>query len=97
MRLDKFLKVSRLVKRRTVAKELCDAGRAEVNGRAAKAGTEVNAGDTLTLRFGQKTTHVRIEKVMENARKEQSSDMYTVLRGDLAGIEEGDEGDDPDE
>ncbi|QQE79414.1 RNA-binding S4 domain-containing protein [Alicyclobacillus sp. SO9] len=79
MRLDKYLKVSRLVKRRTVAKEICDAGRVLVNGRQAKAGTECEINDVLTIRYGQKTTQVRVLSVAEAARKDQAHEMYEVL------------------
>jgi len=79
MRLDKFLKVSRLVKRRTVAKTLCDQGRVEVNGKVAKASSEVKAGDELLLRFGQRHLLVRVEQVRENVRKEEAETLYTVL------------------
>lgn len=79
MRLDKFLKVSRLVKRRTLAKELCDQGRVEINGKVAKAGSEVKPGDRLVIRFGQRHLHVRVEHVRENARKEEADSLYTVL------------------
>jgi ribosomal 50S subunit-recycling heat shock protein len=79
LRLDKYLKVSRLVKRRTVAKEICDAGRILVNGRQAKAGTEVGINDILEIRYGQKTTEVKIQSVAEAARKDQAHEMYEVL------------------
>lgn len=79
MRIDKFLKVSRLVKRRTLAKELCDSGRVQVNGRVAKAGTDVQVGDELTIRFGSRVATVKIEKIVEQARKEQAGELYQVL------------------
>lgn len=79
MRLDKFLKVSRLLKRRTVAKELCDQGRVELNGRPAKASSTVSVGDLLTLHFGTKTLTVRVERVTENARKEEAGSLYTIV------------------
>lgn len=79
MRLDKYLKVSRLVKRRTVAKEICDAGRISVNGRPAKAGSEVQPDDVLTIRYGQKTTEVKVLAVADAARKEVASEMYEIL------------------
>lgn len=82
MRLDKFLKVSRVVKRRTLAKELCDGGRVQVNGKVAKAGTEVIVGDALELRFGQRAFVVRIEKIQETTRKDAAAEMYTILRDD---------------
>ncbi|PWI58452.1 RNA-binding S4 domain-containing protein [Sulfoacidibacillus thermotolerans] len=80
MRVDKFLKVSRLIKRRTLAKEICDSGRVEVNGRVAKAGTEVNVGDTLVIRFGQRILTVRIDQIVEQIRKENVLELYTVLQ-----------------
>ncbi len=79
MRLDKYLKVSRLVKRRTLAKELCDNGRVEVNGRTAKAGTEVQIGDSLSIRYGSRITNVKIAKIVEQARKEQAGELYQIL------------------
>lgn len=79
MRLDKFLKVSRLVKRRTVAKEVCDQGRVQVNGRPAKAGTEVGPGDVLTIAYGGRTLTVRVERVGDHVPKEAAAGLYTVL------------------
>lgn len=79
MRLDKYLKVSRLIKRRTLAKEVCDNGRVSVGGRVAKAGTEVSVGDAIELRFGSRTMSVRVEKIAENMRKEVAHEMYMVL------------------
>lgn len=80
MRLDKFLKVSRLIKRRTVAKELADQGRVRVNGREAKSSTAVKQGDELDIQFGQKTVTVRIERIMETVRKDEASQLYTLLK-----------------
>ena len=89
MRLDKYLKVSRLVKRRTLAKELCDSGRVEVNGRVAKAGTEVQTGDLLKVRYGSRILRVRVEKIAEQVRKEQAAELYQVLEEErIAGIAE---------
>lgn len=79
MRLDKFLKVSRLIKRRTLAKEVCDQGRVLINQLAAKASSEVKAGDNLQIRFGQKTLTARVERIAETARKEESAEMYTLI------------------
>ncbi|OYD06360.1 RNA-binding S4 domain-containing protein [Paludifilum halophilum] len=79
MRLDKFLKSSRLVKRRTLAKEVCDQGRVQVNGRTAKAGTVVSVGDELTVRFGQNTVTARVESLKETTRKADAGQMYTLL------------------
>lgn len=80
MRLDKFLKVSRLIKRRTVAQEVSDQGRVYINGREAKKSSDVKAGDELTIRFGQKSVTVRVERVTETVRKDEAAEMYTVLK-----------------
>lgn len=82
MRLDKYLKNSRLIKRRTVAKEICDAGRISLNGRVAKAGSEVALGDVLLIRYGQRTLEVRILKLDDNPRKENAAESYEILKGD---------------
>lgn len=79
MRLDKFLKVSRIIKRRTVANDACDSGRAQINGRTAKAGTQVKEGDVVTLFFGDKEFSFRILQINENAKKQDCSDMYEVI------------------
>ncbi|GGE21770.1 hypothetical protein GCM10011571_24850 [Marinithermofilum abyssi] len=79
MRLDKFLKVSRLVKRRTLAKEVCDQGRVEVNGRTAKAGTDLSVGDEITIHYGNKTLRVRVDSLQETTRKSEAGDLYTIL------------------
>jgi len=79
MRLDKFLKVSRIIKRRTVANEACDAGRVMVNDKPAKAGTVIKVGDTIEVSFGTKPLKVRVLSVQETVKKEAASDMYEVL------------------
>ncbi|MFM1655457.1 RNA-binding S4 domain-containing protein [Brevibacillus sp. B_LB10_24] len=79
MRLDKFLKVSRLIKRRTLAKDVCDQGRIEINERPAKASSNVKIGDKLAIRFGQKVVHVQVEDLKENPRKEEAASLYRVL------------------
>ena len=79
MRLDKFLKVSRLIKRRTVANEACDAGRVLINGRTAKASQEVRTGDVLEIAFGNRTLKVEVTDVRENAGKAEASAMYREL------------------
>ncbi|MBX6395656.1 MAG: RNA-binding S4 domain-containing protein [Alicyclobacillaceae bacterium] len=79
MRLDKFLKVSRLVKRRTVAKELCDQGRVQINGRPGKAGSEVEVGDILTIIYGGKTVKVRVLDLREHVAKEAAGELFAVL------------------
>ena len=80
MRLDKFLKVSRLIKRRTLAKEVSDQGRITVNGIQAKASTTVKVGDELVVRFGQKLVTVKIERIQETTKKEAAAEMYTVVK-----------------
>lgn len=79
MRLDKFLKVSRIIKRRTIAKEVADKGRIQVNGLVAKSSTDVKVGDELTISFGNKTMIVKIEKIVESTKKEETKEMYTVI------------------
>jgi len=72
MRLDKYLKVSRLIKRRTVANEACDAGRVLINDKPAKASTNVKVGDTLTIQFGNKDVKVEILDVQETVKKDEA-------------------------
>ncbi|MBO4289628.1 MAG: RNA-binding S4 domain-containing protein [Lachnospiraceae bacterium] len=79
MRLDKFLKVSRLIKRRTVANEACDAGRVTVNGKVAKASQEVKPGDILGIGFGNKEVKAEILSIKETTKKEEASDMVRYL------------------
>jgi len=79
MRLDKYLKVSRLIKRRTIANEACDAGRVSINGRVAKAGAEVKPGDVLEISFGDRTSKVKVLSVAETVRKEEAQDMYEYM------------------
>jgi ribosomal 50S subunit-recycling heat shock protein len=79
LRLDKYLKVSRIIKRRTVAKEACDGGRVTINGKAAKAGAEVKEGDVMEIRFGNRVGRYQITDVREVARKENAAEMYKVL------------------
>jgi ribosomal 50S subunit-recycling heat shock protein len=76
MRLDKYLKVSRLIKRRTVANEACDAGRVLVNGKAARASYDVKTGDVLELQLGQRTVKVRVLAVQDNVGKADASALY---------------------
>ena len=80
MRLDKYLKVSRLIKRRTVANEACDAGRVTVNDRVAKAGTDIKPGDVISIAFGDKTVNVRVVSVAETVRKDEAQEMYEVIK-----------------
>ena len=79
MRLDKFLKVSRLIKRRTVANEACDGGRVSVNGSPAKASREVRPGDVIELRFGERTTRVEVVSVQETVAKADAPAMYREI------------------
>lgn len=81
MRIDKFLKVSRVVKRRTVANEVCTAGRVEINGKVVKPGAEVKVGDEVAIRFGNGVTSFRVLKIQETVRKEEASEMYELLAG----------------
>ena len=76
MRLDKYLKVSRRIKRRTVANEACDNERVSVNGRPAKASYDVKVGDVIELRFGARTVRVEVLQVADNVRKDDASAMY---------------------
>lgn len=76
MRLDKWLKVSRLIKRRTVANEACDNERVTVNGRVARASYDVKVGDVITIRFGQKALSVEVLSVADNVGKADAADMY---------------------
>lgn len=79
MRLDKFLKVSRLIKRRTVANEACDAGRVLINGRPAKASAQVKEGDVLEIQFGSKAVKAEVLNVQETVRKEEAAELYRYL------------------
>ena len=79
MRLGKFLKVSRLIKRRTVANEACDAGRVLVNDRPAKASAQVKAGDVLEIQFGSKSVRVEVLNVQETVKKEEAQELYRYL------------------
>ena len=79
MRLDKYLKVSRLIKRRTVANEACDAGRVSINGKPAKAGTDVKVGDVIEIRFGTREVKVEVTSVQETVKKEEAKDLFKYL------------------
>ena len=79
MRLDKFLKVSRLIKRRTVANEACDAGRVKLNGNVAKASAKVKVGDIIEITFGNKTVKAEVLIVTETSRKEEAREMFRYL------------------
>ncbi len=79
MRLDKYLKVSRLIKRRTVANEACDAGRVLINDRPAKASAQVKAGDILEIQFGTKAVRVEVLNVQETVKKQEAQELYRYL------------------
>ena len=79
MRLDKYLKVSRLIKRRTIANEACDAGRVSVNGKQARASYDVKVGDIIEIAFGNKTVKTRVLKVAETVKKDEAADMFEMI------------------
>ena len=79
MRLDKFLKVSRLIKRRTVAKEACDAGRVTVNGQVAKASVKVKVGDVIEIQFGTRTVKVEVLDIRDTTKKDEAGDLFKYL------------------
>jgi ribosomal 50S subunit-recycling heat shock protein len=79
MRLDKFLKNSRIIKRRTVAKEACEQGRVEVNGKVAKPGVELKLDDVIKVTFGTSELTVRVKKMTESCKKQDSEDMYEII------------------
>jgi len=79
MRLDKFLKVSRIIKRRSVAKEIADKGRIQINDKLAKSSSDVTVGDTLVIAFGNKTLTVKINAIKETTKKDDAEEMYTVV------------------
>jgi ribosomal 50S subunit-recycling heat shock protein len=79
MRLDKYLKVSRLIKRRTVANDACDAGRVLINGRVAKASVDVKVGDEIEIQFGNKNVKVKVTDVKETVKKEEAAEMFEYI------------------
>ena len=79
MRLDKYLKISRIIKRRTVANEAAGAGRISVNGKTAKPSSDVGVGDVIEIRFGSRSMTVRVDSISEYATKAGAADMYTVI------------------
>ncbi len=79
MRIDKFLKNSRIIKRRTVAKEACDQGRIEINGKQAKAGTEVSVGDKVEINFGTNTVNIEVLELLEHVPKDKAEDLYKQI------------------
>lgn len=79
MRIDKFLKVSRLIKRRTIANEACDTGRVKINGRTVKASAEVKAGDVIEIQLGSNTVKAQVTAVMDTTKKENAAEMFRYL------------------
>ncbi len=79
MRLDKYLKVSRLIKRRTVANEACDAGRVLINGKTAKASADVKVSDIIEIAFGTRTVKVEVLSIEETAKKDEAKEMYRAI------------------
>ena len=79
MRLDKFLKVSRIIKRRSVAKEVADKGRIQINGKLAKSSSTLKVGDILQIQFGNKTLEVKVLVLQDSTKKEDASKMYEIL------------------
>jgi ribosomal 50S subunit-recycling heat shock protein len=79
MRLDKYLKVSRLIKRRTVANEACDTGRVTINGKVAKASAQVKAGDVIEIAFGSRSVKAEVLNVAETVRKEEAQELFRYL------------------
>ncbi len=79
MRIDKFLKNSRIIKRRTVAKEACEGGRVSVNGKSVKPGVEVIEGDIIEVRFGSGTMKVKIVELIENPKRNEGENMYEIM------------------
>lgn len=81
MRLDKYLKVSRLIKRRPVAKEACDTGRVTINDKVSKAGAEVKAGDIIEIEYASKKVRARVLDIRETVRKDEATGLYEILEG----------------
>lgn len=82
MRLDKYLKVSRIIKRRTVAKDACENGRVSINGKIAKASTEVKENDIIEITFANRVLKGKVVNILEHVRKEDAKDMYIILDGE---------------
>lgn len=82
MRLDKYLKVSRIIKRRTVAKEACESGRVSINDKVAKASTDVKENDIIEIQFANRSLKAKIINIAEHVRKENAKDLYTIIEGE---------------
>lgn len=83
MRIDKFLKVSRLIRRRTLAKQVADQGRITINDKVAKASSSVKVGDELAIRFGQKIVTVKINQIKNTTKKDEAESMFTILKEEM--------------
>ena len=83
MRIDKYLKVSRIIKRRTVANEACDAGRVSINGKPAKASAEVSVGDVIGIRFGEHYSSYRVLSLADSIHKEDAAALYEIIQSDV--------------
>ena len=81
MRLDKYLKISRIIKRRTVAKEACESGRVSINNKVAKPSTEIKEGDIIEIRFAKSSLKAKIINIMEHVTKDNAKDMYELISG----------------
>ncbi|KRN01509.1 ribosome-associated heat shock protein [Levilactobacillus senmaizukei DSM 21775 = NBRC 103853] len=84
MRLDKYLKVSRIIKRRSVAKEIADKGRIMINGKVAKSSSDVVTNDELVIKFGNKTLTVQVNELLETTKKDDAERMYTIVKEEYA-------------
>ena len=82
MRLDKYLKVSRIIKRRTVAKEVCAGGRVSINGKVVKPSVVVNEGDIIEIQFANRSLKAKIVNITEHVKKEEAKEMYVILEGE---------------
>ena len=82
MRLDKYLKVSRIIKRRTVAKEVCEGDRVSINGKVAKPSTNVKEGDIIEIQFANRSLKAKIVNIVEHVKKENAKEMYEILEGE---------------
>lgn len=82
MRLDKYLKVSRIIKRRTVTKEVCEGGRVSINEKVAKPSTVVKEGDIIEIQFANRALKARITNILEHVKKENAKEMYEILEGE---------------
>lgn len=83
MRIDKFLKVSRLIRRRTMAKEVAEQGRVEINGQIGKASSNVAVGDTIAIQFGQKIVTVKVEMIKDTTKKDEAASMYSLISEEM--------------